>query len=371
MAMAAMSQFAKGQGITVSSAFVTSMMNDASDGIMNGKMGQSSVMMGGMGMPTAMPSNAGTSGLSAAMSTFAGSAQNKSGITASMMQPLVNQLSSSSGQLFPGAPATGKGTIGGTAFNGTMTQATVRAFALNNGAMGAQLASTATDTQGNFTLPIGTYAGPVMLQVVGANYTDLSMGTMMTMGLSDVMTMVMPTVASGATISGVWVTPMTAMAQARAQAMTGGMTDANITAANTAVANYFLVTDMLHTQPMNPSVPGSAALATQNMKNCGAVIGAMSQYAKGITMPMSYSFVTAMMNDAADGVMDGKANGTPIAMSMGGMMGPTMMQPSAGTSGLATAMSSFMGSSANLSGASAGDVAALLQKLNSSNGLLQ
>ena len=373
MAMAAMSQYAKGQGMIVSSAFVTAMMNDSSDGMMDGKMGQSSVMMGGMGtgMGMAMPSNAGTSGLGSAMSTFAGSAQNKSGITASMMQPLINQLSNSSGQLFPGAPATGKGMIGGTAFNGTMKQATVRAFAINNGAMGAQLASTATDAQGNFTLPIGTYTGPVMLQVVGANYTDLAMGTMMTMGSSDVMTMVMPTVASGATISGVWVTPMTAMAQTRAQAMTGGMIDANIIAANTAVGNYFMVTDMLHTQPMNPSVPGSAATATQNMKNCGAVIGAMSQYAKGLTMPMSYSFVTAMMNDAADGIMDGKANGTPISMSMGGMMGPTMMQPSAGTSGLATAMSSFMGSSANLSGATATDMAPLIQKLNASNGLLQ
>jgi hypothetical protein len=371
MAMAAMSQYAKGQGMTVSSAFVTAMMNDSSDGMMDGKIGQSSVMMGGMGMATAMPGNAGTSGLASAMSTFASSAQNKSGISASMMQPLISQLSSSNGQLFPGTPAVGKGMIGGTAFNGTTTQATVRAFAINNGTMGAQIASTATDAQGNFTLPIGTYAGPVMLQAVGATYTDVATGTMMTVGASDTMTMVMPTVASGATTSGVWVTPMTAMAQARAQAMTGGMIDANILSANTAVGNYFMVTDVLHTQPMNPSVPGSAATATQDMKDYGAVIGAMSQYAKGLTMPMSYSFVTAMMNDATDGMMDGKTNGAPISMSMGGMMGPTMMQPNAGTSGLATAMSNFLGSSANLSGATASTMAALIQKLNSSSGLLQ
>ncbi len=61
------------------------------------------------------------------------------------------------------------------------------------------------------------------------------------------------------------------MAQARAQAMPGGMTDANIMAANTAVGNYFMVGDILHTQPMNPSVPGSAATATQDTKNYGAV----------------------------------------------------------------------------------------------------
>jgi hypothetical protein len=122
------------------------------------------------------------------------------------------------------------------------------------------------------------------------------------------------------------------MAQARAAMMAGGMTDTNIVAANTAVGNYFMVPDILHTEPMNPLLPDSAATATQDMKNCGAVIGAMSQYAKGLTMPMSYSFVTAMMNDAADGGMDGRMNGAQISMSMGGMMGSTMMQSTAGTS---------------------------------------
>lgn len=371
MAMAAMSQYAKSLGMTSSSAFVTAMMNDASDGVMDGTMGQSAVIMGSMGTGMAMPGMAGTSGLGSAMSSFASSAQNKSGISAAMIQPLVNQLSSSNGQLFGTAPTVGKGTIGGTVFNGTTKQATVRAFAIDNGSMGAQLASAATDAQGNFTLPMGTYTGPVMLQVVGATYTDLATGTTMTMGSSDSMTMVMPTIASGATTSGVWVTPLTAMAQTLAQAMTGGMVDANIMAANTAVGNYFMVTDILHAQPMNPLAPGSAVMATPDMKNYGAVIGAMSQYATGLNIPMSYSFVTAMMNDAADDMMDGETNGTQISMSMGGMMGPTMMQSNAGTSGLATAMSTFLGSSANLSGATASDVAALIQKLDSSNGVLQ
>lgn len=370
MAMAAMSQYAKSLGMTSSSAFVTAMTNDASDGVMDGMMGQSAVIMGGMGTGMAMPGTTGTSGLGSAMSTFASSAQNKSGISASMMQPLISQLSSSNGQLFGSAPTIGNGMIGGTVFNGTTKQATVRAFAINNGSMGAQLASAATDAQGNFTLPIGAYTGPVMLQVVAATYIDLALGAMMTMRSSDTMTMVMPTIANGATTSGVWITPLTAMAQTRAAAMTGGMIDANIMAANTAVGTYFMVTDILHAQPMNPLAPGSATMATQDMKNCGAVIGAMSQYATGLNMPISYSFVTAMMNDAADGMMDGEMNGTQISMSMG-MMGPMLMQPDAGTSGLAMAMSGFLGSSANLSGATASDVAALIQKLNSSSGVMQ
>ena len=49
-------------------------------------------------------------------------------------------------------------------------------------------------------------------------------------------------------------------------------------------------------------------------------------------------------------------------------MGSDMMAPTAGTSGLATAMTSFMNSTANASGMTATDMAALIQKLTSSNG---
>ncbi len=372
MSLAAMSEYAKGIGMPVSSAFVTAMMNDASDGMMNGKMGGNpiSMSMGGMMGPTMMQPNAGTSGMGAAMANFAASAQNRSGITASMMQALINQLNASTGQLFPTSPTVTKGAVAGTVFNGPMKQATVRAYAINNGAMGAQIASTSVDAQGGFSLPIGSYAGPVMLQVVGATYTDEATGTAMTFGTSDTMTMAIPTVASGAAVGGLWVTPLTAMAQARASAMVGGMTDANIAAANTAVGNYFMVGDLLHVQPMNTTVPGSGAMATPDMKNCGAAIAAMSQYAKGIAMPMSYAFDTAIINDAMDGMMDGKAGGSPVSMSMGGMMGSAMMQTNAGTSGLATAMSNFLGSAANLSGVSPSDMGPLIQKLNASNGQL-
>ena len=370
MVLAAMSQYAKGLGMTFSSAFVTAMMNDASDGVMDGRMGQSAVMMGGMGASMAMPASAGTSGLASAMSTFLVSGQNKSGISVAMMQTLLGRLSGSNGQLFVTKPPVAQGTIGGAVFNGLKTQATVRAFAINNGTMGAQIAGTATDARGNFMLPIGTYTGPVMLQAIGVTYADMATGGMMTMAAADTMTMVMPTIASGASVTGVWVTPLTSMAQARAQAMTGGMLDANIMAANAAMGNYFMVSDILRVQPMNALVPGSAATATQDMKNCGAAIAAMSQYASSLNMPVSAAFITAMMHDASDGMMDGRTNGTPISMSMGGMMGPTMMQPSAGTSGLAMAMSSFLGSRSNLSGATASDMAALIQKLTSSTGQL-
>jgi hypothetical protein len=209
-----------------------------------------------------------------------------------------------------------------------------------------------------------------MLQMTSGKYMDEATGTPMTMASSDVMTAIMPTVSSGANVTGMMITPLTSMAQTRAQAMSGGMMDANITAANTAVGNYFMVSDILHAQPMDPSVAGSGSAATQDQRDCGIAIAAMSQYAKGLGMTASSAFVTSMMDDATDGMMDGKMGSNQISMGGGMMGGGGMMQSNAGTAGLATAMTSFMGAAINHSGLTAADMNMLIQKLSSSNGQL-
>jgi hypothetical protein len=366
MTLAAMSQYAQTLGLSSSSSMVTAMMNDATDGVLNGMAGSNPVQMGGMGGGMMMPPTAGTSGMGGAMNTFMNSAKNKSGATT---QALVNKLMAAGGQIgsVPPVPVM-NATVSGMAFNGPVSSATVMAFAVNNGVMGAQIASVATDNQGNFTMPLGSYTGPVLLQMSGASYKDEATQSTVTMTPGDVMSAVLPTVASGATVTGVAITPVTAMAQSRALAMAGGMTDANIAAANAAMGNYFSVSDILHTQPMNPLAPGAGAGATLDAKNYGMTLAAMSQYAKTLSMAVSSTLVTAMMNDASDGVMNGKKGTGSISMAMGGMMGSSMMAATAGTSGLASAMTAFMNSAANASGLSTADMAALMLKLNTTNG---
>lgn len=379
MALAAISQAAHTQGMATSSAMVTALMNDASDGIMDGKDGNIPVQMGGMAGGAMMPTNAGTSGLGAAMNTFMTSTQNKSGITTTT---LMNKLNSANGQMMGGGPVVVNAMVSGTVFNGQVNQATVKAFAINNGVMGAQITSVATDGQGNFSLPLGSYTGAVMLQMSGGTYIDAAIGVPATMAASDTMSAVLPTVASGANVTGIWVTPLTSMAQNRAQALSGGMSDANIAAANTAVGNYFDVTasnmgDILHTQPINLRITGAGTVTgvTQNMKDYGASIAAMSEYAKANTTAVSSTFVTAMMKDASDGVMNGKLGSSQITMLMSGGMGGGMngmgnMAATAGTSGLAGAMTGFMNSTANASGLNAAAMNVLIQKLTNSNGNL-
>jgi hypothetical protein len=377
MTIAAISQSAKDMGMSSSSSMVTSMMNDATDGVMNGLMGSTPIMMGGMmGGSSMMTTTAGTSGLATEMATFITSSMNMSGVTATNMQALMNKLTTSA----TGTIQSGGGTpmmVQGSVFNGTMSNATVMAYAVTGGTMGAQLASGTTNSMGGFSLSLGAYSGPVMLKMTGGSYLDLATGTTMTLLSGDVMTAVMPTIASGTTVTGIHMTPLTSMAQARAQAMTGGMMDANITAANTAVGNYFMVSDIIHTQPMNAAVLGSGGTASTDMKNYGIAIAAMSQYAQtGQTISMTdpAALITAMMQDASDGVMNGMMGSTQITMGGmmgGGMMGGgTMMQSTAGTSGLSTAMTTFMGSASNQSGLSAANMQTLINTLAASNGTI-
>lgn len=376
MTIAAMSQYAHTLGMTSSSGIVTAMMNDASDGVMDGMMGGAAISMTGMGgmMGGTMQAVAGTAALSTAMATFIASGMNRSGVTLADMQALMNQLTTSNGQL-PGAGSTVSphGTMSGTAFMGATSSGTMTAYAVNGGTMGAAIGSSPVDSSGSFTIPMGAYAGTVMLQLTGGTFVDPATGTTMTMLPGDVLTSCVPGVTSGATSTGVQVTPLTSMAQARAQTMSGGMTAANAAAANTAVGTYFMVGDLLTTVPMNPSLSGTGTGATQDQKNYGMSIAAMSQYARSIGMTGSSSgMVTAMMKDASDGVLNGMMGTSSITMSgMGGMMGGTMMQPSAGTSGLASAMGAFVGSAMNRSGVTATDMQALMDKLSTSSGILQ
>lgn len=264
------------------------------------------------------------------------------------------------------------GTITGMAVKGPVSGATVTAFAISSGAMGAQIGAGSTDAQGNFTMSIGAYSGPVMLRMTGGTYTDDATGAVMAMQSGDTMTSMMPQAIAGAVMSGVQITPLTSMAQAMAQTMSGGMSPANITAANTAMGNYFSVSDILFTPPMNPLTPGSGTGATQDMRNYGMVLAAMSQYAQTIGMPISSGMVNAMMTDASDGVMNGMMGSTQIMMGgMGGMMGNNPMSASAGTSGLASAMTAFTGSAMNRSGLTIADMQALINKMMTASGQIQ
>lgn len=272
-----------------------------------------------------------------------------------------------------GGTASAGGTISGTAILGPVSGGTVSAFAINNGVMGGQIGSGRTDAHGSFSMGVGDYAGPVMLQMTGGSYMDEATGMTMQVQPGDMMTAVIPSMTAGSTMGGIKMTPLTSMAQTMAQGMSGGMTVPNITTANNGVGSYFMIDDILHVIPMDPLAQGSAGSADQNMRNYGMTVAAMSQYAKNAGMQFSSGIVTAMMNDASDGHMNGMMGNSPVPMG-GGMMGGgmgSMMQSNAGTSGLAGAMTQFMNSQMNKSGLTPQDMQSLMNKLTSSSGIIR
>lgn len=248
------------------------------------------------------------------------------------------------------------GTISGTATKGPVGGATVRAFAINNGVKGGQLGSAQTDSSGKFTMRVDAYSGPLMLQLHGGSYTDEATGTRMNMLDADDMICAVPSirVTAGSATTGIQITPLTSMAHAWAEHMSGGMTSTNITTANMRVGAAYLGPgmDILETHPIDPTVVGSANGASIDAKNYGMMLAAMSQEAHQLGMTTSSSaMVTAMHNDAADGIMDGTMRGTPINMNgRGGMIGGGHMMSTAGTDELAAAMATFINGPMNRSG---------------------
>lgn len=273
-----------------------------------------------------------------------------------------------------GAPAaavpetTAGAAVTGNAVKGPVSGATIRAFGLAGGLQGPQVGSAVTDAQGAFAMQLGAHAGPLLLQMTGGSYIDEASGATVTLAPGEMMTAVLSSLPPGTTAT-VQVTPLTAMAQAMAARMPGGMTPPNIDAANAAIGNYFMVGDVLHTRPINPLATGSAIGASPAMINYGMALAGMSQYASSAGVPSS-GFVGAMMLDAADGVLDGRAGTTAITMGPG-MMGGAMMQSGAGGAGLATAMGAFMHSAGNRSGVDPAAMTQLMQQLATQGGRIR
>ena len=272
-----------------------------------------------------------------------------------------------------GTSSSTTGTISGTAVKGPVNGGTVTAYRINsNGTRGTQIGTSMTDAQGNFSMQVGDYSGAVMLQLSGGQYMDEATDRLMNMDQNTVMTALIPDMASGEMIGNIEITPLTSMAQEWAQNMAGGMTQANISLANRNMGQHFDVGDILTTRPMDPLVQDSGAGANQEQRNYGMTLAAMSQEAYELMMTYSSGIVTAMMDDASDGKMDGMMGGNGISMGgMGGMMGGIMMQSTAGTSDLASAMTTFVQNTTyNRSGLTTMDMQMLIDKLNASNGTI-
>ena len=240
------------------------------------------------------------------------------------------------------------GTITGQAAKGPVSGGTVTAHAVTSGAKGNMLGTARTDVGGNYNLSVGNYSGPVFLEIMGGSYTDEATGATIHLpttpgsGLQAVMDNVTP----GDTLN-CQITPLTTMAAALAEKMTGGITAANINAANHQVGTYFGGIDIVTTRPINPILPGSATGATQEAINYGLILGGLSQQAKALNLPNPLDLISALVQDISDGTFNGQAGSTPA------MLNGSPMDVTTGNANLATAIDTFsQDTTRNISGGS-------------------
>lgn len=147
----------------------------------------------------------------------------------------------------------------------------VNVYAVVNGAKGTLLAQTKTsDDNGSYSADLGSYAGPVVVEVSGT-YQDEATGGTVTIADTAPIRAALPLAQGSVTLP---VTPLTELA---VQKTGGNLSAAAITAANTLVSEIFKV-DIVATLPVAPTTAALSG-ATQAQKDYTLALAAVSQMA--------------------------------------------------------------------------------------------
>lgn len=249
-------------------------------------------------------------------------------------------------------PVPAASTINGSAYKGRFTSGSVSARAITAaGTPGPVVGSGTVDGAGAFSVPVGAFTGPVLLEVSGGNFDDEVNGpTAQTAALRAVLP-----AASGD--PDLVITPITSMAAAMAlhEIALGQAAAAAINQANTRIAGYYKLTGLVTLVPSilsaGPATPGNGA-------NYGALLAGISQQADNLGVAADV-LAAALAQDAADGLFNGLASATAIPLGSG------TLPVDAGRQSMGTALTTFLGSGANTSALTAGDFVLVQNRLAS------
>ncbi len=130
---------------------------------------------------------------------------------------------------------------------GPIQSGTVKVFAINFGApdLSTPIGQAQTDTGGNYSIDLGSYQGPVLVEVTRGSFTDEVSGT--SVALNAPLRTMIPDVQTGSAITAA-VTPMTELAFRKATGA-GPLSADSINNANASVASTFGLKDIISTLP--------------------------------------------------------------------------------------------------------------------------
>ena len=166
-----------------------------------------------------------------------------------------------------GSPAPATTVITGMASKGPIKAGTVKVYPIRGGVEDrtAPIGQGQTDDSGNYTIDVGSYKGPVVVEVTGGSYTDEVSGA--SVSLKATFRTVLANASTGKNIAAV--TPLTELAYKKAKGAGPTLAGASIDDANAGIAAMFKLTDIVSTLPV--------AGGDDNQNKYAAVCGSFSQ----------------------------------------------------------------------------------------------
>ena len=205
------------------------------------------------------------------------------------------------------APPTAVTTLSGVASNAPISGAAVTAYQITAGAKGALLGFGTTDTTGAYHLNLGSYVGPVLVEVSGGSYTDEATGNPNATVPAGQPLHVAVANASG-TLSAA-VTPLTELAY---QMTASNLAPSSIAGANAQVAVLFKLSDIVATQPVAPTTAALGLPSTsQDQRDYTLALATVSQIAA--TQGKSVADTVTLLKS---GIGSGGSSFTPAAVAI-------------------------------------------------------
>jgi uncharacterized RmlC-like cupin family protein len=238
-------------------------------------------------------------------------------------------------------------TVSGTAAKGYVANANVDVYAyLETGQRGKLLASTATDSKGNYSVRI-KYKGPVEVVVYNGTYKDEASGTSVSLGNNKLRSVV---IVSGEKKTAA-VTALTTIAAAHVDAHASAGLETAIANANTKVSTAFGLDGINLAEVVPSDFSFSAITHTQAQLKYGIIQAALSQVIKeqGLAADKLLQLVADISNDYSDGSFNGSQGSVALQFSLS-------ITPSEAMAGLNLAIQNYLNSTSNKSGVASGSV---------------
>lgn len=238
-------------------------------------------------------------------------------------------------------------TVSGTAAKGYVANANVDVYAyLETGQRGKLLASTATDSKGNYSVRI-KYKGPVEVVVYNGTYKDEASGTSVSLGNNKLRSVV---IVSGEKKTAA-VTALTTIAAAHVDAHASAGLETAIANANTKVSTAFGLDGINLAEVVPSDFSFSAITHTQAQLKYGLIQAALSQVIKeqGLAADKLLQLVADISNDYSDGSFNGSQGSVALQFSLS-------ITPTEAMAGLNLAIQNYLNSTSNKSGVASGSV---------------